>query len=63
MSTQFYATDLTDAEWDLIQPLLPAPAHTGRPRLHSWNTMLNAIFYQLCTRGAWRFPPQEWPPW
>ncbi len=63
MSTQLYATDLTDAEWDHIQSLLPVPTHTGRPRLHSWRTLLNAIFYQLRTGGAWRFLPQEWPPW
>lgn len=36
---------------------------TGRPRLHPWRTILNAIFYQLRTGGAWRFLPQEWPPW
>ena len=35
----------------------------GRPRLHSPRTILNAIFYQLRTGGAWRFLPQEWPPW
>ena len=58
-----YATDLTDAEWALLQPLLPAPAHTGRPRRHSLRTILNAIFYQLRTGGAWRFLPCEWPPW
>jgi putative transposase len=63
MSTQVYATDLTDAEWTLIQPLLPTPSHTGRPRQHPWRTILNAIFYQLRTGGAWRFLPQEWPPW
>lgn len=63
MSTQLYATDLTDAEWALIQPLLPVPSHTGRPRLHSLRTLLNAIFYQLRTGGAWRFLPQEWAPW
>lgn len=63
MTTQRYATNLTDAEWDLIEPLLPVPAHTGRPRHHPWRTLLNAIFYQLRTGGAWRFLPQEWPPW
>lgn len=58
-----YATDLTDAEWTLVRPLLPLDAPTGRPRLHSLRTILNAIFYQLRTGGAWRFLPQEWPPW
>jgi putative transposase len=63
MSTQLYATDLTDAEWMLLEPLLPPEASTGRPRLHSLRTILNAFFYQLRTGGAWRFLPQEWPPW
>ena len=63
MSTQRYATDLSDAEWTLIEPLLPFPPRTGRPRLHAWRTLLDAILYQLRTGGAWRLLPQEWPPW
>jgi putative transposase len=42
---------------------LAPEVYTGRPRLHSLRTILNAIFYQLRTGGAWRFLPQEWPPW
>src|SRR5579859_4709026 len=61
--TPLYATDLTDTEWDVIRPLLPPDAPTGRPRLHPVRTILNAIFYALRTGGAWRFLPQEWPPW
>ena len=38
----------------LLRPLLPAEAHTGRPRLHSPRTILNAIFYVLRTGCAWR---------
>jgi putative transposase len=63
MFTPLYASDLTDAEWTLIEPLLPPQAPTGRPRMHSLRTILNAIFYQLRTGGAWRFLPQEWPAW
>jgi putative transposase len=63
MFTQLYASDLTEAEWTLIEPLLPPQAPTGRPRMHSLRTILNAIFYQLRTGGAWRFLPQEWPAW
>jgi putative transposase len=63
MFTQHYASDLTDSEWDLVRPLLPAEARTGRPRVHPLRTILNAIFYQVRTGGAWRFLPQEWPPW
>jgi putative transposase len=60
---QLYATDLTDAEWALFQPLLPAEAAIGRPRIHARRTILNAIFYVLRTGCAWRFLPQEWPAW
>ncbi len=58
-----YASDLTDAEWTLLEPLLPPESPVGRPRLHSLRIILNAIFYELRTGGAWRFLPQEWPPW
>jgi putative transposase len=61
-----YATNLTEREWALLEPLLPPESPTGRPRLHSLRTILNAIFSHLRTGGAWvsgRFLPQEWPPW
>src|SRR4029453_16207667 len=62
-SRLLYASDLTDAEWTLLEPLLPPESPVGRPRLHSLRSILNAIFYELRTGGAWRFLPQEWPPW
>src|SRR5260370_13958632 len=58
-----YASDLTNAEWVLLEPLLPPESPIGRPRLHALRTILTALFYQLRTGGAWRFLPQEWPPW
>ncbi len=63
MSTQLYATDLIMPNGTTSNPCCLSRTHTGRPRLHSWRTLLNAIFYQLRTGGAWRFLPQEWPPW
>jgi transposase len=63
MHAILYATDLTDAEWALLQPLLRAEASTGRPCVHARRTILNAIFYVLRTGCAWRFLPQEWPAW
>jgi transposase len=63
MSTLRYATDLSDAEWAVMQPVPPPPPPTGCPRVHPWRTILNAIFYQLRVGGAWRILPQEWPPW
>ena len=39
-----YPSDLNDAEWQLLQPLLPAPAKRGRPRERDWREILNGIF-------------------
>jgi putative transposase len=63
MDTHPYSTTLTDAEWEIIRPLLPAPPRTGRPRQHSLRTLLDAIFYAVRAGHAWRLLPQEWPPW
>ena len=62
-SPLLYASDLMDREWALLEPLLPPESPIGRPRLHSLRTILNAIFSALRTGRAWRFLPQEWPPW
>src|SRR5258708_319425 len=42
-----YASDLTDREWALLEPLLPPESPVGRPRLHSLRIILNAIFHAL----------------
>lgn len=63
MDTHPYSTTLTDAEWAVLEPLLPSPATTGRPRKHTVRTILDAIFYAVRAGHAWRLLPQEWPPW
>ena len=57
-----YETDLTDAEWSLIEPLMPAPHERGRPRAWPLREVLNAIFYVLRGGIAWRLLPNEFPP-
>ena len=42
-----YQTDLTDAEWEALEPHLPAPKKWGRARTHSPREILNAAFYIL----------------
>src|SRR5262249_15049088 len=42
-----YGSDLTDAEWAIIAPLLPAPRRSGRPRRWPMCELINAIFYVL----------------
>jgi transposase len=51
MSTPFYDTDLTDAAWALVAPVLPAARPGGRPRTTNLRAVLNAIFY-LCGQAA-----------
>ena len=58
-----YSTDLTDAEWQRIEPHLPVPLAGGRPRLHSVREILNAIFYILRPGCVRRLLPHDLPPW
>ena len=57
-----YETDLTDAEWALIEPLLPPPPEYGRPRFWPMREIMNAIFYVLRGGIAWRLLPRDLPP-
>jgi transposase len=59
---QRYASDLTDAEWDLIEPYLPARKALGRPRATELRTVLNAILYIARTGCQWRLLPKDFPP-
>jgi transposase len=57
-----YETDLTDAEWAVIEPLLPPPPKRGRPRFWPMREIMNAIFYVLRGGIAWRLLPRDLPP-
>ena len=58
-----YETDLTDAEWVVIEPHLP-PAHgTGRPRSWPMREIVNGIFYVMRAGCPWRLLPSDLPPW
>ena len=63
MASRRYPSDLSDGEWDLLEPHLPAPKKLGRPRLHSPREILNAVPYLLLTGCQWRMLPREFPPW
>ena len=63
MERQGYPTDLTDAEWALLEPHLPPASPRGRPRVHSYRVILNAIFYLVRGGCAWRLLPRDLPPW
>lgn len=57
-----YPTDLTDAEWKVIEPLLPVQ-RTGRPRKYSQRELLNALLYLTRSGCSWRMLPHDLPPW
>ena len=56
-------TDLSDDEWDFIEPLIPAPKEGGRPRGIRIREVINAIFYIAKTGAQWRMLPKDFPPW
>lgn len=53
-----YRSDLTDAQWDAIRPLLPQSAWRGRPRANE-REVLNGIFYVLRTGCQWEDLPHD----
>ncbi|KAB0565861.1 IS5 family transposase [Brucella pituitosa] len=57
-----YATDLTDAEWSVIEPLMPSPRYLGRPRKTDLREVVNALLYIASSGGAWRLLPTDFPP-
>ena len=58
-----YRTDLTDAQWLIFAPLIPAPKPGGRPAVHQRRELLNAMLYWLRAGCAWRLLPHDLPPW
>ena len=62
MDRKPYPSDLTDQEWELIQPLLPPAKRGGRPRSVALRQVLNAIFYVLKSGCQWDMLPRDFPP-
>jgi putative transposase len=54
---------MTDAEWAVLEPLIPAAKHGGRPRKTGMRAAINAILYLLRTGCPWRYLPRDgFPP-
>jgi len=62
MRTKPYDTDLADAQFALLAPLLPQPKRTGRPPA-DLREVLNGIFYLVRSGCQWRLLPHDFPPW
>jgi len=61
MRSQSYPSDVTDAQWALIEPRIPVYPG-GRPRKTNLREVVDAIFYLLRTGCQWRYLPKDFPP-
>jgi transposase len=57
-----YPSDLTDAEWALVEPLVPPAKRGGRRREVVVRDVLNGVMYILSTACQWRALPKDLPP-
>ena len=58
-----YKSDMSDAQWDLIRPLLPPPKTTGKKISVNMREIVNAILYWNRTGVQWEFLPHDFPPY
>jgi putative transposase len=62
MTTHLYPSDLTDAQWALIEPHLPTGPGGGRPRTTDMGDVFDAVLYITRTGCQWRYLPADFPP-
>jgi len=58
-----YPSDVTDEQWNLIEPSIPAAKPGGRPREVDMRDVINGVLYLNRTGCAWRHLPHDFPPW
>lgn len=63
MTRKAYPSDVTDAEWEIIESLLPTAQGIGRPREVDLPEIINGIFYVVREGCSWRALPHDLPPW
>ena len=63
MERKPYSTDITDAQWEVLGPLIPPAKPGGRPRTVDMREVINGIFYLTRSGCAWRLVPHDLPPW
>lgn len=57
-----FATDLTDAQWEYLEPLLPKPSPVGRPRT-PLRIVVDAMLYLVTAGCPWKLLPKNFPPY
>ena len=63
MKKESYPNDLTDAQWEDLEPLLPLAKPGGRARTVDMRQVINGILYVLRSGCPWRMMPHDLPPW
>ena len=63
MARARYPSDLTDAQWTLLESLIPAVKSGGRPAIHTRREIVDGILYVLRTGCSWRSLPHDFPVW
>ena len=63
MNSKPYPSDLTDAQWVELVPLLPPANSRGHPRTVDLREVINGILYVLRGGIPWRMMPHDLPPW
>ena len=58
-----YPSDVTDEEWEILEPLIPGAKPDGRPQEIERREILNAILYVLRSGCPWRLLPHDLPRW
>ena len=60
---QPYPTDLSDEQWERLEPYLPRQSPDGRPRELALREILDAYWYVLRAGCSWRMLPHDFPKW
>jgi putative transposase len=63
MMSKVYPSDTSDAQWEIIGPMIPAAKSGGRPRGSDMRRVVNGLFYIVRSGCAWRMLPKEYGPW
>ena len=63
MARKPYPSDLSDAEWAILAPLVPPAKSGGRPRVVEMREIINGMLYILRAGEGWRMLPHDLPPY
>ena len=58
-----YPSDISDAQWERVQPLVHRQSGRGRRPTVSLREVIDALHYRWTTGCAWRMLPHDFPPW